>query len=92
MVRLSTRSPLTAATQKTATLNRDARRSPRISMNSEDELASQTARVVQAGVRSLELIDGNSWVVFDAAPENVQVGLHEAVQQFGGNRFVGRWL
>lgn len=42
----------------------------------DDALASQTATAVRAGVRSLELIDeaGESWVVFDATPGNVEVG------------------
>ena len=65
----------------------------------DDELASQTARVVQAGVRSLELIDtsGNSWVVFDAAPGNVQVGYDdgsttELTRLGAGNVRPGRYV
>ena len=42
----------------------------------DDDFASQTARSVSAGVRSLELIDdqGGRWVLLDAAPGNVEVG------------------
>jgi len=44
-----------------------------------DGLAGQTARVVSAGVRSLELIDdaGDSWILLDESPNNVAVDYND---------------